>query len=47
MCYEDGGIVDDLIIYRLSAEEYMMVVNGANIEKIGTGLYLKIPWVQR
>lgn len=33
MCYEDGGIVDDLIIYRLSAEEYMMVVNGANIEK--------------
>ena len=33
MCYEHGGIVDDLIIYRLASEEYMMVVNGANIEK--------------
>jgi aminomethyltransferase len=33
MCYEDGGIVDDLIIYRLASEEYMMVVNGANIDK--------------
>ena len=33
MCYEDGGIVDDLIIYRLASEEYMVVVNGANIDK--------------
>ncbi len=33
MCNEDGGIIDDLLIYRLSAEEYMMVVNAANIEK--------------
>ncbi len=33
MCYEDGGIVDDLIIYMLAENEYMLVVNGANIEK--------------
>ncbi|MFN1835623.1 glycine cleavage system aminomethyltransferase GcvT [Balneola sp. MJW-20] len=33
MCYEDGGIVDDLIIYRLGEEEYMLVVNASNIEK--------------
>ncbi|RME01145.1 MAG: glycine cleavage system aminomethyltransferase GcvT, partial [Calditrichaeota bacterium] len=32
MCYEDGGIVDDLIVYR-HADHYMMVVNASNIEK--------------
>lgn len=30
---EIGGIVDDLLVYRLSAEEYMLVVNASNIEK--------------
>ncbi|MFP4091392.1 MAG: glycine cleavage system aminomethyltransferase GcvT [Cyclobacteriaceae bacterium] len=30
---ETGGIVDDLIVYRISEEEYMLVVNAANIEK--------------
>lgn len=29
----DGGIVDDLIIYRVSEQEYMLVVNASNIEK--------------
>ncbi len=28
-----GGIVDDLIIYRLSENEYFLVVNASNIEK--------------
>ena len=28
-----GGIIDDLIIYRLAEEEYMLVVNAANIQK--------------
>ncbi len=32
MCYEDGGIVDDLLIYNLG-DSYMVVVNAANIEK--------------
>ncbi len=32
MCQEDGGIVDDLIVYRLP-DRYMMVVNAANIQK--------------
>lgn len=32
MCYDDGGIVDDLLIYRYS-DYYMLVVNAANIEK--------------
>ena len=30
---EQGGIVDDLLVYRLSPEEYMLVVNASNIEK--------------
>ncbi|HLV38565.1 glycine cleavage system aminomethyltransferase GcvT [Xanthomarina sp.] len=30
---EDGGIVDDLIIYRLKEESYLLVVNAGNIEK--------------
>ncbi|NOZ60616.1 MAG: glycine cleavage system aminomethyltransferase GcvT [Calditrichaeota bacterium] len=32
MCYDNGGIVDDLIIYRFP-EKFLMVVNAANIEK--------------
>lgn len=30
---EDGGIVDDLIIYRLKEDQYLLVVNASNIEK--------------
>jgi aminomethyltransferase len=29
----DGGIVDDLLVYRISDAEYMLVVNASNIEK--------------
>jgi aminomethyltransferase len=30
---EDGGIVDDLLVYRIAEDEYMLVVNASNIEK--------------
>jgi aminomethyltransferase len=30
---DDGGIVDDLIIYKLKEESYLLVVNASNIEK--------------
>ncbi|NDI98874.1 glycine cleavage system aminomethyltransferase GcvT [Flavobacterium sp. LaA7.5] len=30
---EVGGIVDDLIIYRIKEEQYLLVVNASNIEK--------------
>ena len=33
MCYEDGGIVDDLLVYMLEENRYMLVVNASNIEK--------------
>ncbi len=32
MCYPDGGIVDDLLVYRLD-NRYMLVVNAACMEK--------------
>jgi aminomethyltransferase len=33
LCYEDGGIVDDLTLYRLADDHYMITVNAANIDK--------------
>ncbi|WP_309089107.1 glycine cleavage system aminomethyltransferase GcvT [Domibacillus sp.] len=33
MCYEDGGTVDDLLVYKKSDEAFMLVINAANIEK--------------
>ncbi|MDC1068750.1 glycine cleavage system aminomethyltransferase GcvT [Candidatus Kapabacteria bacterium] len=33
MCYLDGGIVDDLLVYKLTDSDYMLVVNGSNIDK--------------
>jgi aminomethyltransferase len=33
LCYENGGAVDDLIVYRLAPGDYTMVVNASNIEK--------------
>ncbi len=32
MCYDHGGIVDDLLVYHLG-DHYMLVVNAANINK--------------
>ena len=29
----DGGIVDDLLVYRFNKEKYLLVVNASNIEK--------------
>jgi aminomethyltransferase len=33
MCYEDGGIVDDIIAYRLDHDHFMVVVNASNRSK--------------
>ncbi|GER68371.1 aminomethyltransferase [Weizmannia acidilactici] len=33
MCYENGGTVDDLLVYQLGKERYLLVVNAANTEK--------------
>ena len=33
MCYESGGIVDDCIVYRRGAGDYLIVINAGNIDK--------------
>ena len=33
MCYEDGGIVDDLLVYKLEQNKFMLVINASNVEK--------------
>ena len=33
MCYEDGGCVDDLIVYRMGEEDFFVVVNASNRHK--------------
>ena len=33
MCHPNGGIIDDLIVYRLAADHYLAVINAANIAK--------------
>ncbi|MFJ8256111.1 glycine cleavage system aminomethyltransferase GcvT [Peribacillus asahii] len=33
MCYENGGTVDDLIVYKRAEQDYLLCVNAANIDK--------------
>lgn len=34
ICREDGGILDDLIVYRLAENEYMVVANASNAQVV-------------
>lgn len=40
MCYEDGGTVDDILIYKFEDDAYMLVVNASNKDK-------DYEWIQR
>ncbi|MDE6008303.1 MAG: glycine cleavage system aminomethyltransferase GcvT [Muribaculaceae bacterium] len=33
MCYENGGTVDDLLVYKVNDNEYFLVINASNIDK--------------
>ena len=33
MCYNDAGIVDDLLVYKFADDKFLLVVNASNIEK--------------
>ncbi len=33
VCYPDGGVVDDILIYRINSENFFLVVNAANTDK--------------
>ena len=40
MCYEDGGIVDDLLVYRFNENKFLLVINASNIDK-------DVDWINR
>lgn len=33
LCYPDGGVVDDVTVYRLAEDRFLLCVNASNIEK--------------
>jgi aminomethyltransferase len=33
MCYENGGTVDDLLVYKMGEGDFFLVINAANIDK--------------
>lgn len=33
MCYDNGGVVDDLLVYKYNNERLFLVINAANVEK--------------
>jgi aminomethyltransferase len=33
MCYENGGTVDDLLVYKMGDQDFFLVINAANIDK--------------
>jgi len=40
LCLEDGGILDDLLVYRMGTDQYLIVWNAGHIEQ-------KLGWLQR
>ena len=40
MCYENGGVVDDLLVYKMDDDVFLLVINAANIDKDWT-------WIQQ
>jgi aminomethyltransferase len=40
MCYPDGGVVDDLLVYKFADRHYMLVINASNIDK-------DLDWLQK
>jgi len=38
ICNPDGGIIDDLIVYRLAEQRFLLVPNAANREAVADGL---------
>ena len=33
MCYDNGGTVDDLLVYKMGENDFFLVINAANIDK--------------
>jgi len=46
MCYPNGGVVDDLLVYRYNQEKYLLVVNAANTDKDYKWITEENDWVK-
>lgn len=46
MCYPDGGVVDDLLVYRMAKERFMVVVNAANTATDLAWISRENPWIE-
>ena len=33
MCYDNGGVVDDLLVYKMAEQDFLLVINASNIDK--------------
>jgi aminomethyltransferase len=42
MCVENGGIIDDLIVYRVAGERFMVVPNASNREAVAAALRARL-----
>jgi aminomethyltransferase len=41
VCAEDGGILDDLVVYRLAAETFLVVANASNVDTVVQALTVR------
>lgn len=44
MLNDKGGVIDDLIVYRIEQEEWMLVVNAANVTKDEENIRKNLSW---
>jgi len=42
ICAEDGGVIDDLIVYRLGEERFLAVPNASNVEAVAAALATRL-----
>jgi aminomethyltransferase len=40
MCQEDGGVIDDLLVYRRAKNKYLLCINASNVEK-------DVAWIEK
>ena len=40
MCHPSGGVVDDLLVYKMAPQRYFLVINASNIDK-------DVAWITR
>ncbi|SHI83317.1 aminomethyltransferase [Dethiosulfatibacter aminovorans DSM 17477] len=40
MCYENGGVVDDTLVYKRDEDSYLIIINAGNIDK-------DVEWMER